>query len=157
MIAHDIGKVLMARHWTLAVAESCTGGMLGAQITAVSGSSAYFLGGIIAYADAVKRRELAVDPVILQRNGAVSREVAAQLAQGVRRRFDADFGIGVTGIAGPQGGTAEKPVGLVYIAVADSCRVRVQKCLFKGTRAGVRRQSCQAAFAMLKAALTSGA
>jgi nicotinamide-nucleotide amidase len=156
MIAKEIGKILARRGWTLAVAESCTGGLLGARITAVSGSSDYFFGGIIAYADAAKIRELAVDPTLLARRGAVSAPVAAQMARGVRRRFRAHFGLGVTGIAGPTGGAPGKPVGRVYIAVAgpaEACRVRAFR--FAGGRAQVRRSSCAAALRMLKAALTS--
>jgi nicotinamide-nucleotide amidase len=104
-----------ARGWTLATAESCTGGLVAARLTSVPGSSEVFLGSVVAYADKVKERELDVDVETLERHGAVSAETAAAMAAGVRRRLHADVAVGVTGIAGPGGGTAEKPVGLVYV------------------------------------------
>ena len=104
-----IGEALRARGWTLAVAESCTGGMIGARVTAVSGSSDYFVGGVIAYADATKVALLGVDEAEMAREGAVSDEVARQMAAGVRTRLDADIALSVTGVAGPRGGTPGKP------------------------------------------------
>lgn len=115
---HAVGDVLRARGLTLAVAESCTGGLIGHRITDVPGSSAYFLGGVVAYADAVKTGLLGVRPDILARHGAVSTEVAEEMAAGVRLRFGADLGLATTGIAGPGGGTPAKPVGTVYVALA---------------------------------------
>ncbi len=104
--------------WRLAVAESCTGGLLGHWITQVPGSSAYFLGGVIAYANALKCELLGVPQATLERYGAVSGPTAAAMAQGIRRRTGAEIGLAITGIAGPGGGTPQKPVGTVYLAVA---------------------------------------
>ncbi len=109
---------LRRRGWKLAVAESCTGGLLGHWITQVSGSSAYFLGGVIAYANELKRDLLNVPQATLERYGAVSAPTAAAMAQGVRHLTGAEVGVAITGIAGPSGGTPQKPVGTVYLAVA---------------------------------------
>ncbi|MBE7382584.1 MAG: competence/damage-inducible protein A [Leptolyngbya sp. SIO1E4] len=117
-LASVVGGLLQARGHTLAVAESCTGGGLGQMITAVPGSSHYFLGGVISYDNAVKISLLGVDSLTLETQGAVSDPVACQMAAGVRSRLGTDWGIGITGVAGPGGGTEEKPVGLVYIGVA---------------------------------------
>jgi len=145
-----VAEKLVARGATLAVAESCTGGLLGDRLTTVSGSSAFFLGGVIAYSNAGKVRELGVDETALGREGAVSEAVAGQMAEGARRRFDADFGVGVTGIAGPTGGSRDKPVGLVYIAVADRQRVRARRHRFPGDRAGIKEWSVQTALNLLR-------
>jgi nicotinamide-nucleotide amidase len=107
-----------ARGLTLATAESCTGGMVAERLTEVPGSSDVFLGGVVAYADALKRAELGVPAEVLERHGAVSAETAAAMAQGARERLGADIAVAVTGIAGPGGGTPEKPVGLVYVHAA---------------------------------------
>jgi nicotinamide-nucleotide amidase len=117
-LASVVGQLLSATQQTLAVAESCTGGMIGALLTDVPGSSAYFWGGIIAYANAVKVNMLGVDPEALVDHGAVSALVAEQMAIGVRAKIGTDWGISITGVAGPTGGSAEKPVGLVYIGLA---------------------------------------
>ncbi len=117
-LATVVGQLLRDRGQTLAVAESCTGGGLGHMLTEVPGSSDYFLGGAIAYANAVKVALLGVDAGMLERQGAVSAEVAAAMAAGVRDKFDSDWGLSITGVAGPGGGTDSKPVGLVYIGVA---------------------------------------
>ena len=114
-----VGKMLDERGLTIAVAESCTGGLVANEITNVSGSSAYMLGGVVAYSNAVKREILGVDEGVLETEGAVSEIVARQLAEGVRRKLGADIGISTTGIAGPTGGTPEKPVGTVWIGYAD--------------------------------------
>ncbi len=117
-LASVVGQLLLAQGQTLAVAESCTGGMLGAMLTDVPGSSAYFGGGVIAYANEVKVNMLGVDPAVIEAQGAVSSLVAEQMAIGVKAKIGTDWGIGITGVAGPTGGTAEKPVGLVYIGLA---------------------------------------
>ncbi len=114
-----VGKRLKARGETVSVAESCTGGGLGAMFTAEPGSSAYFYGGIIAYSNQVKIRQLGVLESDIEQFGAVSETVAKQMAEGVKKRLETDWGIGITGIAGPDGGTETKPVGLVYIAIAS--------------------------------------
>jgi nicotinamide-nucleotide amidase len=136
-----IGRLLVERHATLAVAESCTGGLLSHRITSVSGSSGYFLGGVVAYSNEAKVRDLQVDRQVLEREGAVSREVAGQMARGARHRFGSDYGVGVTGIAGPTGGSAEKPVGLVYIGVTDGATTEVAEHRFTGDRGAVTEWS----------------
>ncbi len=143
------GLLLSRGGKTLAVAESCTGGLLGHRITSASGSSAYFRGGIIAYANEVKVRELDVDPAVLEAEGAVSEPVARQMAEGIRRRFRTDFGIGITGIAGPEGGTNDKPVGLVFVALATGAGQRVRRFCFEGDRGAVKKASTDEALAML--------
>jgi nicotinamide-nucleotide amidase len=139
----------------LAVAESCTGGMLGERLTAVPGSSDVFLGGVIAYHDDVKRNALAVRAEDIKRYGAVSEEVALQMASGVREKMGADVGVSVTGIAGPGGGTTEKPVGLVWIAVHAS-EVKARRFHVGGDRAEIRQRAAQAALEMVRRALSNG-
>jgi nicotinamide-nucleotide amidase len=117
-LASVVGQLLLAQGQTLAVAESCTGGMLGAILTNVPGSSAYFGGGVIAYTNAVKVQLLGVDPAVIAAQGAVSSLVAEQMAIGIKAQIGTDWGIGITGVAGPTGGTVGKPVGLVYIGLA---------------------------------------
>ena len=141
--------MLLDRGATLAVAESCTGGLVGARVTSVRGSSRYFLGGVIAYDNAVKERLLAVDGEALRRSGAVSAEVARQMAAGVRHLLGADYGIGITGIAGPDGGSARKPVGLVFVAVAGARGCRVCRNVYRGGRLAVRRAAAEAALGLL--------
>jgi len=137
----------------LAVAESCTGGLLGGRITAIPGSSDVLLGGVIAYDNAVKREQLGVSPEALARVGAVSEEVARAMAAGVRARFGADIGVGITGIAGPGGGTDDKPVGTVWIAVDVRGEVRTFGGRLIGDRAEVRFRATQAALEMIRRAL----
>ena len=151
--ALTIGRLLKAQRRTVAVAESCTGGQLGACITSVGGSSDYFLGGVIAYSNDVKARVLGVDLALLQREGAVSGPVAREMARGVRQLLGADIGIAVTGIAGPGGGSPGKPVGLVILALADARGCRVQRLNLSGDRGAVRDSSCRAALTMLKECL----
>ena len=119
------GAALVGRGWTVAVAESCTGGLLGAALTAVPGSSRYVRGGVIAYDNDVKRALLEVDGDVLQRHGAVSQEVALAMARGARRRLETDVGVGITGVAGPGAEEDGKPAGLVYVAVATPAADRV--------------------------------
>jgi nicotinamide-nucleotide amidase len=145
-----IGRGLTGTGSTLAVAESCTGGMLGETVTAVSGSSGYFLGAIVCYSDAVKREILHVDAASIESEGAVSETVARQMAAGVREVIGSDYGIGVTGIAGPGGGTPEKPVGLVYVSVADAAGETVTRNLFRGNREEIRRAAVSGALHMLR-------
>lgn len=148
-IEREVGRLLAERGLTLAIAESCTGGLIGHRITSVSGSSAYFLGGIIAYSDEVKIRELGVEVKVLERDGAVSESVAKEMAVGVRDRLCADIGIGITGIAGPGGGSAEKPVGLVFVSVAGVDGCRVCRFNFDGDRMAIKKSSSDAALGML--------
>lgn len=141
-----------AKGLTLATAESCTGGMVAARITSVAGSSAVFLGGVVSYANAVKRDLLGVPPAVLEGSGApgaVSDACAGAMAAGVRERLEADVAVSVTGIAGPDGGTPQKPVGLVYFGVAAAAGVRTEKGLFPGDREAVRRQAADRALALL--------
>jgi nicotinamide-nucleotide amidase len=133
---------------TLAVAESCTGGMLGAEITSVPGSSAYFVGGLICYADAVKVHFGGVRPETLAIYGAVSQQTVEELASYVRTAYSTDLSIAISGIAGPGGGTAEKPVGTVWIAVADADGVHARRYQFGTDRQANRRRACDAAILM---------
>ena len=143
--AECLGELLQARGWRLAVAESCTGGLLGHLITEIPGSSAYFLGGVLVYADAMKQRLLGVRAESLQRWGAVSAQVALEMASGVQALTGAEIGVGITGIAGPGGGTALKPVGLTYIALAAPGERRVWRQLWAGDRAANKASSARAA------------
>lgn len=145
-----VGRRLAARKQTLAVAESCTGGLVGHRLTQIAGSSAYFLGGIIAYSNASKIRELGVAGELIERQGAVSEEVAHAMANGVRTRFSADYGLAITGIAGPEGGTAEKPVGTVWVAVADASGTVAQLRQFTSVRETIKQWSSQLALDLLR-------
>jgi nicotinamide-nucleotide amidase len=135
---------------TLAVAESCTGGLLGARLTSVSGSSACFVGGVIAYDNRVKVAQLGVPETLIDRHGAVSEEVATVMATGVRGLLDASIGVGITGVAGPDGGTVEKPVGLVWIAVDYGDRTATHGGRFVGDRAEIRFRATQWALDMIR-------
>ncbi|MGI9951240.1 competence/damage-inducible protein A [Moorellaceae bacterium AZ2] len=144
-----VGRLLSARGWTLAVAESCTGGLLAHRITNVPGSSAYFRQGLVAYANEVKIKLLGVPPEILARQGAVSREVALAMARGIRQLSGTEVGVGITGIAGPGGGTPAKPVGLVYVAVDLQGDSQVRRELFQGRREEVKWRASHSALDLL--------
>ncbi len=146
----QVGKLLTARSLTLALAESCTGGLVGHRITEVPGSSAYFLGGIVAYAYDIKERLLGVKHNTLYDHGAVSAETATELARGARRALRADIGLSVTGIAGPTGGTADKPVGLVYIALSARDAERCERHVWESDRSGNKALSAEAALDLLR-------
>lgn len=153
-LEQEVGRLLTAQGRTLAVAESCTGGLIGDRLTNVAGSSNYFVGGVIAYSNAVKRDLLGVPEETLQRWGAVSAETARAMAQGVRRRLGADLGLAATGIAGPTGGTPEKPVGLVYVALAAGQEpVACQEYRWTGPREEVKYRTSQAALDLLRRSL----
>lgn len=141
---------LQARGQTLSVAESCTGGLLGARITERAGSSAYFLGGVLVYSNELKHRLLGVSQEILERHGAVSPECARAMAEGVKRLTGSDWALSVTGIAGPGGATAGKPVGLVYLGLAGR---EAREFRFAGDRGQVRRLSVEKALEWLTEAL----
>jgi nicotinamide-nucleotide amidase len=146
-----VGRLLAARRATLAVAESCTGGLVAERVTRVPGSSAWFLGGAVVYANAAKTALVGVPADLLAREGAVSEATAAALARGARDRFGAGWGIGITGIAGPDGGTPTKPVGTVHIAVAgDDGSVEHRVAVYPGDRERVRWHSSQWALDMLR-------
>lgn len=154
-VEEQVGRLLASSGLTLAVAESCTGGLIGHRVTSVSGSSAYFLGGIIAYSDEVKIRELGVVCEVLAKEGAVSESVAQQMAVGVRDRLRSDISLAVTGIAGPEGGSDKKPVGLVFVGLADGRSCRVRRFNFCGDRATVKKSCSQSALEMLRDCLRS--
>jgi len=145
-----VGYYLQMRGATLAVAESCTGGLVGERITSVSGSSRYFAGGAIVYSNSLKTRLAEVPAELIEKHGAVSHEVAAALAEGIRRRCDATLGLGITGIAGPNGGTSEKPVGLVFHALASESGTEVIERKFPGDRKRVRWFASQQALDMVR-------
>ena len=134
---------------TLSMAESCTGGLIGDRLTNIPGSSAFFLLGITAYDNKAKTKILKVSPKLIKAHGAVSKPVALAMAQGVRRILNTDYGLSVTGIAGPGGGTKNKPVGLVFIGLSQGAKTTVKKFLFKGTRLAIKNQACQTALKML--------
>jgi PncC family amidohydrolase len=136
---------------TVATAESCTGGLVAHLLTEVPGSSAYLRGGIVAYADDVKRALLGVSSEVLEAHGAVSAQVALAMAEGARERLATDLGVGVTGVAGPSGGSDEKPVGLVYVAVAGLGSPVVRRFLWSGDRSANKRDSAAAAIELLLA------
>ncbi len=152
-VEEEIGPLLRRRGWMLATAESCTGGGIGARVTAVSGSSAYYRGGVIAYHNDVKRDRLGVSEETLETHGAVSAQTAAEMARGARQVAGgrkASVGLSVTGVAGPGGGTEEKPVGTVYIGVSSDEGETVRHFMFSGGRESVRNQSRDAALALLR-------
>ena len=144
-IESEVGKILRKRKITLAVAESCTGGLISSRITDSSGSSDYFIMGIAAYSNKIKENVLGVSPRLLQKHGAVSKQVALEMAKGARLLANTDIGIGVTGIAGPTGGTKKKPVGLTYIALATNKKRIVKEFRFKGSRRAIKLQASEAA------------
>jgi nicotinamide-nucleotide amidase len=148
-LADQLCKRLIETRDTVSTAESCTGGLLGSFITAVSGSSEVYLGGIISYCNDIKEQFLGVDRVLLKDDGAVSDSVALAMVRGCRMKFGSSFAVSITGIAGPGGGTEDKPVGLVYIAVASVNKTVCEKCMFSGTREDVRLQSVIYALEML--------
>jgi competence/damage-inducible protein CinA-like protein len=146
-----VGAQLKARGLTIAAAESCTGGLLLSRLTDVAGSSSYVVGGVVAYDNAVKTSLVEVPAELIEAHGAVSEPVAAAMADGIRRRLGARIGVGITGIAGPDGGTPQKPVGTVCIAVAGpDAAVRVRTFSFPGGRPQIKFQSTQAAFDMVR-------
>jgi nicotinamide-nucleotide amidase len=140
-----IHKICVQRGWKLAVAESCTGGLIGGRLTSVPGSSSYFLGGAIAYSNELKKNLLNVPAELLESEGAVSGPVAGAMATGVAEATGAQCGISVTGVAGPDGGTVEKPVGTVWIGVALPSGTTSRMYHFEGDREEVRQQTVQAA------------
>jgi nicotinamide-nucleotide amidase len=145
-----VGYYLQMRNATLAVAESCTGGLLAERITSVSGSSRYFVGGAVVYSNQLKTAFADVSADLIEKHGAVSSEVAAALADGIRRRAGATLGLGITGVAGPTGGTAEKPVGLVFHALASDGGTEVAERRFPGDRKRIRRFASQQALDMVR-------
>ena len=141
---------MTAKNLTIACAESCTGGLLTSRLTDVAGSSNYVEGSIVSYSNEVKNKNLHIDADTLKNFGAVSEQTARQMSANVRKLFNTDIGVGVTGIAGPGGGSAEKPVGTVYISVSNADKTFVKLFNFNGTRSEIKNQSCNAALSMIK-------
>jgi nicotinamide-nucleotide amidase len=150
--AAAVGGALRRRGYTLAVAESCTGGLIGSMLTAVPGSSDYLLLDAVTYSNAAKERVLGVSAEVLRGYGAVSAECVRAMAEGARRLTGAELAVSVSGVAGPGGGTAEKPVGLVYFALASSAGTEVVERHFRGDRAAVQRQAAYVALCLVRSA-----
>lgn len=151
----EVGEALRRLRWTLATAESCTGGLVGHLITQVAGSSDYFRGGVVAYANEGKHRVLGVRADTLEQHGAVSRETALEMARGARTLLEADIAVSVTGIAGPGGGSPDKPVGTTWIAVSCRNAETAEHFVWQGDRQAVKAQSAQAALRLLLQVLES--
>jgi len=145
-----VGRLLKQRGLTLALAESCTGGLISHRITNVPGSSAYYQGSAVAYSNEIKESILGVRPDTLRRYGAVSEYTALEMARGVRHAFHADIGLAVTGIAGPDGGTPEKPVGLIYVSLAAPGIERVERHVWSGNRWENKERSSVAVLDLLR-------
>ena len=143
--AEHLHARLRERALTLATAESCTGGLLGHVLTEVPGASDTYVGGVVSYSDAVKREQLGVPAATLEKHGAVSAQTSVAMAEGARRAYGASLAVAVTGIAGPGGGTASKPVGLTYVAVADQTGHDVRRFVWQGDRGANKRDSVAAA------------
>lgn len=152
-VEEEIGALLIAQGLTLATAESCTGGLVGHRITNVPGSSDYYLGGFVSYANEAKETLLGVGRETLLEHGAVSEETAREMARGGRQRIGADVGISVTGIAGPTGGTPGKPVGLVYVALSAPDAEECRRHVWQGNRLDNKEQSAEAVLRLLLAYL----
>ncbi len=152
-VEEGIGRILQQRGWTLAVAESCSGGLLAHRITGVPGASAYFERGFVTYSNKAKEELLGVPPILILAHGAVSAPVARAMAQGACRAADAACSVSITGIAGPSGGSPAKPVGTVYLACCRPGHVRVERHLFTGGRRAIQRQSVEAALRLLHSEL----
>ncbi len=140
-----IGDHLRKKGWTLSIAESCTGGLVCDRITNVSGSSDYFMGGMVTYSNESKAEHLGIPSVIIKRYGAVSSQVARKMARGVRKAFHTTFGLSTTGVAGPTGGTKRSPIGRVFIGFADGKTVWVKKEDLKGSRREIKKKATEEA------------
>ncbi|MGL5949051.1 MAG: CinA family protein [Aeromonas sp.] len=156
-LAQQLGAALRARHWQVTCAESCTGGGVAVAMTAIAGSSAWFEQGFVTYSNAAKTAQLGVAAVLLQAHGAVSEAVVQAMALGARQRAGADVSVAISGIAGPDGGSAEKPVGTVWLAWSTASGVQAQCFIFAGDRHAVRTQAVQAALAGLLATVNDAA
>jgi len=148
-LAERLQGVCLGRNLTVATAESCTGGLVAETITAVPGSSGYFLGGVVSYADAAKAALLGVPEAMLAAHGAVSAQVAVAMAAGARARFDAAIAVSITGVAGPDGGSEAKPVGLTYVAIEDATGTDVRRFAFAHDRPGNREAAAREALEWL--------
>ena len=152
-----VGEALKAQGWKLGLAESCTGGLIAHRITNVPGSSDYFVGAVVSYADDFKQAVLGVRKETLIQHGAVSRECVVEMVRGVLNLVDVEVGVAVTGIAGPSGGSVEKPVGLAWIAVITPRRERVERYVWKGDRRENKESMADQALSLLLEALESSA
>ena len=150
-----IAKILIRKRKTLSIAESCTGGLIAGRITSIPGASRFFRLGLIVYSNEAKKKLLDISPATLLSRGAVSRVVAEEIAKNIRKRYSTDFGLGITGIAGPSGGTKKKPVGLVYIATGSKGKVLSAKYIFKGTRQKIRTLAATEALRLLLKLISS--
>ncbi len=144
-----MGEALRRIRGTVATAESCSGGLISHRLTNVPGSSSYFMGGVVTYSNEAKMELLHVAKPSLDEQGAVSEQVAGEMAEGARERFATDYAVACTGVAGPTGGTKEKPVGLVYVAVAAPGGTRVERCHFEGDREEIKQRTADRALTML--------
>lgn len=145
----QLKNIITEKKWTLAVAESCTGGKLGDMITSIPGSSEFFIGGVISYSNQIKSKLLHVPIELLEQKGAVSQQVALSMALGVKKLLKSEVGAAITGIAGPDGGSTFKPVGLVYIAVVTPVESLVNEYFFPGNRAEIKIQAAETAIKLL--------
>jgi nicotinamide-nucleotide amidase len=152
-LARKTHRLLLRQNKTVATAESCTGGLLARVLTDLPGSSAYFLLGIVAYHNQAKIKLLKVPAQLIAKKGAVCAEACRKMAQQVRKISGADYGLGITGIAGPSGGTSAKPVGTVFIALASAGKCLCRKFIFRGSRASIRRQATLKAMQLLRKGL----
>jgi len=150
-LATQVLTLMQEQHWMISAAESCTGGLFLGALTEISGSSASVVGGVVCYSNEIKEEWVGVKADTLKQFGAVSEQTAWELAVGIRQRMKTTLGIGITGIAGPGGGSAEKPVGLVYIGLATPDGVQVERCQFDRDRAGNRALSVEMALMMVLA------
>ena len=148
-LASAIQDVMIERGLTLSTAESCTGGLIAYVLTEIAGSSDFYVGGLVSYSNGLKERELGVDEVTLERHGAVSAQTCVAMAEGARRRYQADVAVAVTGIAGPGGASDAKPVGLTYIGVADSDGHEVRRFVWHDDRHGNKLRSAAAALILV--------
>jgi PncC family amidohydrolase len=148
-LAQRVQDAMIALGSTLTTAESCTGGLIAYVLTEIAGSSDYFVGGIVSYSDGLKQSELSVDGATLEHHGAVSAQTCVAMAEGARKRYEADVAVAVTGIAGPGGGTAQKPLGLTYVGVADEHGHDVRRFVWSGDRHENKMRSAHAALTMV--------
>lgn len=149
LLSSRIGRILTEKALSVAAAESCTGGLLSHILTDVSGSSQYFVGGVVAYSNQIKESILGVSPNTLLQHGAVSEETACEMAAGIREKFGTDIGLSTTGIAGPTGGTPTKPVGLVWIGFSTQRNTHAMECHFKGGREAIKTSTVEKILTLL--------
>ena len=155
-IAEIVGKLLVAKQQTIACAESCTGGLLTSMLTDVAGSSAYVMGSVVSYTNSVKERLVGVNPATIAAHTEISAETAGEMAEGIRQLIGTDLGVGITGLAGPGGGTKVRPVGLVYIAVTGDKGTKVRENRFQGNRVEIKQQSAEMALQMIVEYVSGG-